>query len=439
MNEKLELNKPLDIVIYNRCYTEELAQVDALEIQVQFSREYCEQRGWMVLKQFIEPKSGTCSDNRLQYKRLCDSLYPNRISATWWRSNCILNPRMHETIVMHTHSKDFWTKQNNKVPADELVYYDNALTAIVSKEYQEETIELLKRRYYKPKNKDISLIGKHTYSNKIKCATCNEYFYRYSSKSKNNSYVFWRCSRAMQSGHKGYNSLTLQESILDSLIEEACKNKFDNLFNFSLTSNVIDETIKVLKNTFNNNSLDKRIQSLESELNKQTRKKNVLFDKLTDGIIDDLDFKKYNDELKISINSLSDEIIELKSKIGAYNNYEDRLNEIRDKLIHGYEVKESISLELKNSISEIVVEHSGEVTVYFDINKIKILHDINSIIGYNINKLNSVKFKYVKETVYELNRKQMNIEIIKLFIKNNKYTIQQCADELNAKYSYIYN
>lgn len=88
-----------------------------------------------------------------------------------------------------------------------------------------------------------------------------------------------------------------------------------------------------------------------------------MFDKLTDGIIDDLDFKKYNDELKISINGLSDEIIELKSKIGAYNNYEDRLNEIRDKLIHGLEVKESISLELKNSISEIVVEHSGEVIV----------------------------------------------------------------------------
>lgn len=60
--------------IYNRCSTEEEAQMNALEIQVQESREIAERMGWVVTAQYIESESGTSTKKRLEYQRLMDDI-----------------------------------------------------------------------------------------------------------------------------------------------------------------------------------------------------------------------------------------------------------------------------------------------------------------------------------------------------------------------------
>lgn len=57
-------------VIYNRCSTEEEAQINALAIQASESREIVLHKGWQLVDQYIESESGTTADKRSEYKRL---------------------------------------------------------------------------------------------------------------------------------------------------------------------------------------------------------------------------------------------------------------------------------------------------------------------------------------------------------------------------------
>ena len=70
----IDLNSRLRVVIYNRCSTEELAQVDALERQVEYSRDYCIKSNWIKVHQYVEAKSGTSSEHRYEYRKLYASL-----------------------------------------------------------------------------------------------------------------------------------------------------------------------------------------------------------------------------------------------------------------------------------------------------------------------------------------------------------------------------
>lgn len=62
------------VAIYNRCSTEEEAQVNALSIQVAESREKALELGWQIVDQYIESESGTTSDKRKEYRRLLEDM-----------------------------------------------------------------------------------------------------------------------------------------------------------------------------------------------------------------------------------------------------------------------------------------------------------------------------------------------------------------------------
>lgn len=62
------------VAIYNRCSTEEEAQVNALSIQAAESREKALELGWQIVDQYIESESGTTSDKRKEYRRLLEDM-----------------------------------------------------------------------------------------------------------------------------------------------------------------------------------------------------------------------------------------------------------------------------------------------------------------------------------------------------------------------------
>ena len=69
------LTDALRVGIYNRCSTEEEAQRNALNVQVQESREIAEQRkGWIVTAQYVESESGTSTRRRNEYQRLYEDM-----------------------------------------------------------------------------------------------------------------------------------------------------------------------------------------------------------------------------------------------------------------------------------------------------------------------------------------------------------------------------
>ena len=60
--------------IYNRCSTEEEAQINALESQAAESREIVIGKGWEIADQYIESESGTTSYKRSEYQRLLEDM-----------------------------------------------------------------------------------------------------------------------------------------------------------------------------------------------------------------------------------------------------------------------------------------------------------------------------------------------------------------------------
>jgi len=60
--------------IYNRCSTEEEAQINALAIQVEESREKVLAKGWKISAQYIESESGTTSYKRNEYQSLMEDM-----------------------------------------------------------------------------------------------------------------------------------------------------------------------------------------------------------------------------------------------------------------------------------------------------------------------------------------------------------------------------
>lgn len=65
-------------VTYNRCSTEEEVQVNALATQVTESREIAEAKGWIVVDQYVELKSGTSTNRRTEYQRLLEDMKDDR-------------------------------------------------------------------------------------------------------------------------------------------------------------------------------------------------------------------------------------------------------------------------------------------------------------------------------------------------------------------------
>lgn len=61
-------------VIYCRCSTEEESQQDALKKQTEEARNTVKEKGWLLIGEYIEAKSGTSTEKRKKYQLLYDDL-----------------------------------------------------------------------------------------------------------------------------------------------------------------------------------------------------------------------------------------------------------------------------------------------------------------------------------------------------------------------------
>ena len=62
------------VAIYNRCSTEDEAQVNALAIQAEESREVAERNGWLITGHYIESESGTTTRKRTEYQKMLEDM-----------------------------------------------------------------------------------------------------------------------------------------------------------------------------------------------------------------------------------------------------------------------------------------------------------------------------------------------------------------------------
>lgn len=370
----------------------------------------------------------------------------NEISSVQWRK-MIYSPRAHGTMVIHTREYDFDAKRFVKLPPDEWIYIDNALPAIVSKEYQEEVLAAIAERRvdcrFGEYKRDMSKVGMYDLSGRLFCAECKAVYYRAIYQSGSRKLIEWKCSTALKNGRKssnekGCDNINLIEEEINRVIEAACQSQYENLF--GAQQSIIDEALAAVKKAIQDDSAAKELARLRKEYDKLDRKKKVLFEKLMNETIKDYEFKKYNEELDSQMGPISDKICLLEEKSSAYSNYEERLTTIKESLNSSGIIEQAKTKELIMKIDRIWVYPDHKIEIIF--NRAKLLgllkiYDGNILDEELDDKFFRISTEYVHTNMFKERRKEINRRILDIFRQNPYLQEKELPEMLGVSISYI--
>lgn len=137
-------------VTYNRCSTEEEVQVNALATQVEESREIAESKGWIVVDQYVELKSGTSTKRRTEYLRLLEDIEYDKFDIIVIKSIDRLMRSTRDWYIfidkVQQHKKKLFIYMDNKfyVPDDALL---TGIRAILAEEFSRELSKKIKNAH----------------------------------------------------------------------------------------------------------------------------------------------------------------------------------------------------------------------------------------------------------------------------------------------------
>lgn len=310
----------------------------------------------------------------VMYERGIRGKSGKRISNVQWRK-MLYSPRAHGTMVIHTREYDFAAHRSVPVPPEEWIYIENALPAIVTKEYQEEALRVLEsrriRNRYGDYRRDLSKVGMYDLSQKIYCAECGQVYYRSSFRSgkAGRRIAEWKCSTAFMMGRKarnpqGCDNINLLDEELHRLIETACAEQYGDIF--GAQQNIVDEALAAVRKAMREDGAERELQRVKREHEKLARKKDVLFDKLMNETIADEEFARYNRQLEEQMAPLAEQMRRLEQKSAARADCEERLAKIKALLCGGDIIRQAKTQELIARIEKIVVYSDGKIDILFD-------------------------------------------------------------------------
>ena len=146
--------------IYNRCSTEEEAQVNALGIQVSESREIVIKNGWTITAQYVESQSGTTSSKRSEYQHLLEDIKTDLFDVVVIKSIDRLTRSARDWYLfldnLTQHNKKLYIYLDRKFYTPE----DNLLTgikAILAEDFSRELSKKIKNAHKRRQEKKTGL------------------------------------------------------------------------------------------------------------------------------------------------------------------------------------------------------------------------------------------------------------------------------------------
>lgn len=287
-----------------------------------------------------------------------------RISEVQWRK-MLYTKRAHGTMVLNTRIYNFDTKRYEKVPESDWIIMEHALPPIVSKEYQEEVIAIMKKRA-KGARERKEQGKKYDFTRKLICAECGRTYYRTCYNTKAGKKVVWKCSAYLEGGRKrdgeglkGCNNRHLpEEEIYQYMMGELSKH-YEIIPKEHLQRTLMNAIRRSLK------AGDKReeLSKYEKEHKKLIGKKDILMEKLLRGVISDEDYEKYNRNLTERILDLAKQIAVIKQEKEPYNNYEMRLKKIEEAVEKENIMEKALLKEILKKINHIKVYKNGSLDI----------------------------------------------------------------------------
>lgn len=116
-----------------------------------FERNEKEAAYFRLACQLAEAGCGFRKISNALYEAGARSKNGGRISEVQWR-NMLRSPRAYGTMVLHKREYDFVRKETKKLPEEEWIFIENALPALISREYYEKIQRILNDRAKKYKH-----------------------------------------------------------------------------------------------------------------------------------------------------------------------------------------------------------------------------------------------------------------------------------------------
>ncbi|MCM1134911.1 MAG: recombinase family protein [Clostridium sp.] len=296
-----------------------------------------------------------------------------KISEVQWR-NMLYTPRAHGTMVLNKRIYNFDAKRYEQTPEKDWIFVENALPPIVSKEYQEEVITILKKRalLYGQQGKSEAcmavLQGKYELSRKLVCAQCGKFYYRTGGRKNAEGEALWKCSTFLGGGRSrngenpvGCDNRNLRQKEVFDALAAAFRESFPELY--GRQGELLGEFLRFAEKVLETPGEEDQLKGLERERGKLKARGDFLMEKFLDGIIGDEDFQRYRGEAAEKLREIEQKIESIKSRQGKYNNYESRLREIEKVLTEERLIERGVTAALLERTESITVHGDGRLEV----------------------------------------------------------------------------
>lgn len=108
MSELSKFSPQTRVAIYNRVSTEKKIQMEALDVQVAYTRKLVEDNHLTIVDQYIEPETGTEAEHRLEYQRMIRDIKADRIDLVVVKCSdrlCRDQAEWHNFVKLHLQKK----------------------------------------------------------------------------------------------------------------------------------------------------------------------------------------------------------------------------------------------------------------------------------------------------------------------------------------------
>lgn len=286
--------------------------------------------------------------------------------------NIIRNPVYKGTVIQNKCHYEFESKQTVQNPESEWVVHEGVVPAIVEEALFEAANRALDCRkkggHHTGQYSGCCNAGNHELSGKIVCGLCGAPFYRTIRRNKSGKVIEWKCSNYLRHGRQadglrrdslrkaerrkdtGCDNIHLDEKKLLLCLEQVC----DQRQHEPEQKEILEEMLSLMRKAFAKSGVEEKREMAEADLRKAEDRKNLLLEKLLEGIIDDRVYRQKNQELQGKIDCCKAQIEQLKDDRMQNSNLEERLGMIRERLEQGI-IQQAEIAEMLSDIFQIAV------------------------------------------------------------------------------------
>ncbi len=247
---------------------------------------------------------------------------------------------------------DYRTKEQKFLPKDEWITYKDesgeVVPAIVSEELWQKCNDIFKERSDVVKSHGRSFKDKSVFTGKIWCRSHEKPYWRtsYSNSASTGKPVYqWICSEKKRFGTKHCSSIAIMEWELYSLLGDFFQNVSGNITEY------VETFLRIYQETGGTADMQKRLEQLQSQLDRTRLKKDKLLELYMDDAITKTEFKSRNDGLSEEIASIQSDMQQVQTEQLQKHDYAKSVKEIEQYLKEMYNPDTEMT---KHQIDEMV-------------------------------------------------------------------------------------